>query len=131
MLCTKESSQTMATADRALRILIVDDEPLVSMSIKLLLRADGHEVTITDSPAAALDIVGASPFDLLITDFTMADMNGDDLAAAIKERFPALPVIMVTAFAESLTYPLLGVDVLIGKPFSREDLRQAVQKAIR
>ena len=72
-------------------------------------------------------------FDLVITDFTMPGMKGDALAVQIKARRPGLPVIMLTAYAESIRAsknPLPGVDALINKPFDLADFRGAVAQAL-
>ena len=71
-------------------------------------------------------------FDLVITDFEMPVMKGDELAAAIKARAPNQPVVMITAYAEMLQAsgnPLTGVDCIISKPFLLENLREAIAKA--
>ena len=72
-----------------------------------------------------------SKFDLVITDFEMPVMKGDELAAAIKARDPKQPVVMITAYAEMLQAsgnPLTGVDFVISKPFLLENLREAIAK---
>jgi CheY-like chemotaxis protein len=124
----------MATSgNHVWNILVVDDEPLVSKSIQLLLQSDGHRVTPVSCGDEALALLNDFHFDLVIMDFTMPGMNGDELAVAIKERLPALPVVMTTAYAEAITYsgkPLNGVDSLMGKPFSRQELRDAIARAM-
>jgi CheY-like chemotaxis protein len=68
---------------------------------------------------------------LVITDFEMPMMKGDELAAAIKARAPKQPVVMITAYAEMLQAsgnPLTGVDLIISKPFLLENLREAIAK---
>jgi CheY-like chemotaxis protein len=125
---------TMATSgNHVWNILVVDDEPLVSKSIQMLLQSDGHKVTTVGSGNEGLALLEDFHFDLVIMDFTMPGMNGDELAIAIKERYPSLPVVMTTAYAESITYSgkrMSGVDFLMGKPFSRQELRDAITKAL-
>jgi two-component system chemotaxis response regulator CheY len=73
-----------------------------------------------------------SKFDLVITDYQMPVMKGDELAAAIKARDPKYPVVMITAYAEMLQAsgnPLTGVDFIISKPFLLENLREAIAKS--
>ena len=114
-------------------ILVVDDEPLVSRSIQMLLQSDGHKVTTVSGGDEALTLLTGYQFDLVIMDFTMPGMNGDELATAIKERLPELPVVMTTAYAENIQYSgkqINGVDFLMGKPFSRQELRDAIAKAL-
>src|SRR5579859_248180 len=113
------------------RILVVDDEPFVCDAVKLMLAFDGHQVETVNSAQEALAIFGQRPFDIVITDFAMPVMKGDELAAAIKARNPNQPVIMITAYAEMLQSsgnPLKGVDCVISKPFLLENLREAITK---
>ncbi len=113
------------------RILVVDDEPFVCEAVELMLRFDGHEVATAGSGKAALEMLGAGKFDLVITDYEMPGMKGDELATAIKGRFPKLPVVMITAYAELLQSsgkPATGVDAVISKPFLLENLREAIAK---
>ncbi|HOB33055.1 MAG TPA: response regulator [Verrucomicrobiota bacterium] len=113
----------------AKRILVVDDEPFVCDAVKMMLTLDGHEVYTANSAREALDVFEKDKFDLVITDFAMPVMKGDELAVAIKERAPGQPVIMITAYAEMLETsgnPLSGVDRMISKPFLLDDLREAI-----
>jgi two-component system response regulator AtoC len=115
------------------RILVVDDEPFVGEAIKMMLAFDGHEVRIATSGKEALAVLETDTFDLVITDFAMPAMKGDALAAAIKVLLPKQPIVMITAYAEMLQssgHPLPGVDVLIGKPFLLENLREAITKVL-
>ena len=113
------------------RILVVDDEPLVCDAVKMMLDFDGHVVKTAGSGKAALRMLEEEEFDVVITDFEMPGMKGDELAAAIKARAPQQAVVMITAYAEMLRAsgnPLTGADLLISKPFLLEDLRAAVAK---
>lgn len=95
----------------------------------MMLTFDGHEVYTANSAREALDVFEKDKFDLVITDFAMPVMKGDELAVAIKERAPGQPVIMITAYAEMLETsgnPLSGVDRMISKPFLLDDLREAI-----
>jgi CheY-like chemotaxis protein len=111
------------------RILVIDDEPFVCDAVKMMLNFDGHFVETASSGKAALELFEPGKYDLVITDYAMPNMKGDELAAAIKERSPSLPVVMITAYAEMLqAKPMKGVDVLISKPFLLENLREAIGK---
>ena len=113
------------------RILVVDDEPLVCDAVKMMLTFDGHDVETASSAKEALAKFGVGRYDLVITDYAMPSMKGDELAAAIKKIIPNQPVVMVTAYAEMLRasgQPLTGVDFVISKPFLLEHLREAIQK---
>lgn len=117
----------------AQRILVVDDEPIICDSIRRLLAADGHAVEMAVSGRAALDLFQKGRFDLIIVDYEMPGMNGDELAAAIKARNPHQRVVLITGHAESLASsgnPLTGVDLVIAKPFDLQELRNAVAKVL-
>jgi CheY-like chemotaxis protein len=115
------------------QILVVEDDSSVSKFIKFLLEHDGHTVQTANNGKDALLILEQNKFDLVTTDFSMAGMKGDTLAAAIKERLPNQRVLMISsngALAEACGNPLPGVDLVIGKPFTQEDLREAVAKVL-
>ena len=112
-----------------LRILVVDDEPSVGNTIKMLLQFDGHDVEATHNSMDALAMFEPDRFDLIITDYAMPGMNGNQLATAIKADAPDQPVIMITGHAGTL--PLSpSVDFIIGKPFRLEHLREAIAKVM-
>jgi len=113
------------------QILVVDDEPAVCEAIKMLLECDGHKVQTANGGREALAILEQDKFDLVTTDFSMSGMKGDTLAAAIKQRLPNQPVLMISAnaaIAQAAGNPLPGVDMVIGKPFLLEDLRKAIDR---
>jgi CheY-like chemotaxis protein len=111
------------------QILVVDDEPAVGDAIKMMLQFDGHAVQIASGSIEARSLLEQGKFDLIITDYSMPGMKGDELAAVIKQRLPHQPIIMISAYAEMLKSsgdPLPGVDFIISKPFSLADLREAM-----
>jgi CheY-like chemotaxis protein len=112
------------------RILVVDDEKFVCDAVKMMLNFDGHTVQTASSAAEALSILEKDKFDLVITDYDMPVMRGDELAKQIRGRNPRQPIVMITAYAEMLPDPLPGVDCIISKPFLLENLRQAIAKAV-
>lgn len=97
----------------------------------MMLEFDGHQIATAANAKQALAALDHEKFDLIITDFEMPGMKGDELSAAIKSRDPQLPVVMITAYAEMLQAsgnPLTGVDFCISKPFLLENLREAISK---
>src|SRR5206468_5641762 len=113
------------------KILVVDDEPFVCDAVKMMLNFDGHTVDVAASGKEALALFDPGKYDLVITDFAMPAMKGDELAAAIKARAPQQPVVLITAYAEMLQssgHPLPGVDLVLSKPFLLENLREAIAK---
>ena len=115
------------------RILVVDDEPFVCDAVKMMLTFDGHEVSTANDAKEALKVFETGKFDLVVTDFAMPGMKGDELAAAIKARSPRQPVMMITAYTEMLQSSgkqLPGVDFLVSKPFLLEHLRAAISTVL-
>ena len=113
------------------RILLVDDEPFVCDAVKMMLTFDGHQVDTANGGKEALAMFEKVKYDVVITDYAMPSMKGDELATAIKQVAPGQPIVMVTAYAEMLrasTQPLTGVDFVISKPFLLENLREAIRK---
>ena len=122
-----------ATTSKAWRVLLVDDDPLVSDSIRRMLEFDQRYVHSVGGGAEALAICEKEQFDVVILDYLMPVMKGDALAIALKERYPELPIIMITADADKLNPAaprLPGVDLLMGKPFRFDELRAAVAKLV-
>lgn len=81
------------------RILVADDQPGVRDALKLLLAIDHHQVTEARDGVEALDLVSSREFDLLITDYEMPRMKGNELAVKVKKLSPALPILMMTAYS--------------------------------
>lgn len=79
------------------RVLVVDDHEAVRTGVVLLVERLGHEVEAAAGGAEALELFGSSQFDLMITDYRMEGLDGLQLLTAVKERWPATDVIMVTA----------------------------------
>jgi CheY-like chemotaxis protein len=115
------------------RILVVDDEPAVGDAIKMMLKFDGHAVQTASGSKEALSLLEPGKFDLIITDYSMPGMKGDELAAVIKQRLPHQPIIMISAYAEMLKSsgnPLPGVDFILSKPFFMAELREAMARVL-
>ena len=122
-----------ASGNQVRHILVVDDEPAVCDAIKMMLKFDGHEVQTANGGKEALSLLEQGKFDLVTVDYAMTGMKGDELAAAVKQRLPHLPILMITAYAEMLKSsgnPLAGVDCIISKPFLLEDLRGAMARVL-
>lgn len=114
--------------------MLVDDDPLVCDSIRRMLEFDNCTVKAAINAADALAFCDQEKFDIVILDYLMPGMRGDKLAQAIKSRFPALPILMITAAperVESLEQKPPGVDLLLGKPFQLLELREAVARMLQ
>jgi CheY-like chemotaxis protein len=121
-------------SDQKKYILVVDDEPLISESIGLLLENDNYVIVQAYDARQALNMFEEGRFDMIFTDYSMPEMRGDKFAAAIKRLCPTQPVVMITAFPEKLqssANALGGVDSLICKPFDAQMLRTALARYAR
>ncbi|HZR16916.1 MAG TPA: response regulator [Verrucomicrobiae bacterium] len=113
------------------RVLVVDDDPLVADSIRRMLQFDGHQVEVVFSAEDALGRFSTKTFDLTMVDYEMPKMKGDELARAIKAADPSQPIVMFTGYAEALSAEPTeagGVDLILGKPFNLEQLRQTLAR---
>jgi CheY-like chemotaxis protein len=119
------------TCTPAKSILLVDDDQEVREAIRLLLTIDQHTVTEAGSGPEALQLLAGSSYDLVITDYLMPEMRGDELAYRIKSRAPAQPVLMITAYLERLAQIRQPVDAVLGKPISLDSLRRAMTLPIQ
>ncbi|HEY5914087.1 MAG TPA: response regulator [Verrucomicrobiae bacterium] len=122
-----------APASPRWRILVVDDDPLVCESIRWILNLDGHQVTTALTGQSAINQFQTASFDAVILDYKLPDMDGDQVAAAIRSVGPHQPILIITAYPEtvaSLGKLLTSEYTLIAKPFSMDELRQAVSNII-
>jgi DNA-binding response OmpR family regulator len=117
----------------ALRVLVVDDELCIRHVLSSFLRLEGHEVETAADGLAALERFDTGKWDVVLTDRAMPRMNGEELAAEIRERAPAVPIILVTGLGSTVQSPLgsdCSIDAIVRKPFSTAALREAISYAI-
>jgi two-component system cell cycle sensor histidine kinase/response regulator CckA len=112
------------------RILLADDQLEVREMTKMVLGMDGYIVTEAGSGREALDLFTTDRFDLVITDYMMPLMKGDELARNIKRLAPSEPILMITGSTGELDDMRAFVDVILSKPFALEDLRQTVAQLL-
>lgn len=113
------------------KILIVDDEALISMSTMDMLEDLGHTVLEANSGKQALELLAMSgPVDLVMTDYSMPGMSGVDLANAVRQAYPGLPVLLATGYAD---LPPGGGDDLprISKPYLQDQLRVQIDRLLK
>ena len=115
---------------RGERILIVEDEAPLRACLRMMLELEGHQVTEASNGAEALNLFYIGEFHLVITDFEMPVMQGNELAVAIKLLAPSLPILMVTGSGRARRDASNPVDALLTKPFTTTDLRCALGKLL-
>jgi signal transduction histidine kinase len=114
---------------RPLNVLVVDDQPEIRRVLSICLECDAHRVVTAENGCDAIEKFRAGKFDVVITDRAMPKMNGEKLAAAIKEMVPGEPVILLTAFAEN-GKRMPDVDYVLSKPASLRTIREAIGKVL-
>jgi two-component system, NtrC family, response regulator AtoC len=116
------------------RILIVDDEVSIRLSLEEALTKDGYNVVTAESGAEALSLIKADNFDLVITDLKMPGVTGLELLEALRNQNNDTPVIMMTAYGDVSTAVesmRLGAYNFIQKPFKLSEMRTQVLAALR
>jgi PAS domain S-box-containing protein len=112
-------------------VLVVDDDSLVLTSTGLLLEDLGHRVISATSGAQALELFASTPgIDLVITDMAMPQMNGAQLAHAIRVMQPELPIVLATGYAERLEGFAVELPRL-SKPFTQLNLIEIIAQAMK
>ena len=114
-------------------ILITDDDRACRDTIQKTLERAGYCVEGAETVDEALNVIYERPVDLIVCDYRMPGKTGLDLLAALNEQGSRIPVLMVSAHADSGTEAeahRLGVAGLLRKPFRRRDLIESVARAI-
>ena len=113
------------------RVLIVDDVPIVLTSLRRLLERAGFHVASADSGAAALAHLAKEEADLVVADFMMPGMNGIELLRAVKERWPRARRAMLTAQADEELLEQSLADGLLHAAFQKPWKNQELVDALR
>lgn len=125
-----ESATAHPKLSKSLRVLLVDDDILVSMGAADMLLDLGHSVTEARSGTLALKLMETDPgFDVVVTDYAMPGMNGFELAQRIKEKHPKMPIILATGYAELPSDRSIEFGHL-SKPYTSSHLMAALEKAL-
>ena len=122
-----------STASAKLRVLAIDDEVLSRALVSKYLTAKGHLVDTAASGVEGVAKLHTGSYDVVVTDRAMAGIGGDEVAVMIKKIAPGMPVLMLTGFGDLMKFKSehpAGVDVVIGKPVTPDELVQAVEQLV-
>ena len=120
-------------AQRAKRVLVVDDEENVRITTAAILEQEGYEVATAESGREALASAARTHFDLVLTDLRMDDMDGLTLLHELQERHPNVVTVVLTGYASiesSIDALRQGVYDYLVKPCMVEDLKRTVRRAL-
>ncbi len=117
------------------RILIVDDEPSIVISLQFLMAREGYQVAVAGDGEAALQAMAASPPDLVILDVMMPKLNGFDVCQRIRAEpaWKAVRVLMLTAKGREVEMARglkAGADAYLTKPFSTKELVAEIRRLL-
>jgi phosphoserine phosphatase RsbU/P len=121
------------------RTLIADDEPDILTALRLLLKSDGYEPETVSSPAAVLEAIERSQFDVVLIDLnyardTTSGREGIDLISRIQALDPSLPIVVMTAWATvdlAVEAMRRGVRDFVQKPWENPRLLQTLRKQVK
>jgi phosphoserine phosphatase RsbU/P len=121
------------------RTLIADDEPDILMALRLLLKSEGYQAEMVSSPAAVLEAISRSQFDVVLMDLnyardTTSGREGLDLISRIQALDPLLPIIVMTAWANvdlAVEAMRRGVRDFVQKPWENPRLLQTLRKQVK
>ncbi len=116
------------------RILVVEDERTLAESLKRVLAREGYETDLSLSAEEALEKIGSTVYDIIITDILLPGIDGIQILKAVKSRHPDQIVIIMTAYASletSVEALRAGAYDYITKPIIHEELKQVVKNALR
>src|SRR6202163_363210 len=121
------------TKTRDIRVLVVDDEPMMSDSLRQHLVDEGYAVDTAASGAEAIDLFDTGGHHLVICDLQLPDMDGLTLLRHMKDARPTTEVIVVTGYGSverAVEATKAGAFYFVEKPFDFEELEPLVQKAL-
>ena len=115
-------------------VLVVDDDPIVGDVVRRYLEQDGCRVRLANTGEKAVAAAVAEPPDLVVLDLMMPGIDGLEVCRRLRQRLPALPVVMLTALGEEADRVLgleVGADDYVTKPFSPRELVLRIRSVLR
>ncbi len=129
-----DSPKSNSDAERDWRILCVDDEPNILSALRRLLRAHGYRITVAGSGAEGLQLMATEPFDLVISDMRMPEMDGARFLEQVKQRWPETVRILLTGYADiASTVEAINKGEIyryVAKPWDDNDMALIVRRAL-
>lgn len=116
-------------AKAPVKVLIVDDEEAILFTLKRILQAAGYEVQTAHSGSEGLQLFQQSRWDLVTLDRSMPEMNGEEVATAMRHIAPHVPLVLITGFPGAVQHPKL-FDAVVPKPFRSTELIQCFTKVL-
>ena len=123
--------QLLMPTDRA-RVIVVEDEAAILHMMKQVLLREGYSVQIATCLADAATLFELEPADVLVVDKNLGGSTGFDVILKLRERYPDLPAIMITAYPEPLLPRAVRIQGYLAKPFARlAELTDSVRRVLQ
>ncbi|GIV04961.1 MAG: hypothetical protein KatS3mg016_0536 [Fimbriimonadales bacterium] len=123
-------SPTPAENLYGMRILVVDDEPMVQIFLSQALEEAGHTVDCAANGVDALQRLHAHAYDLIFTDVHMPRMSGIDFVRAVRRRQPRIPIVVMDSYPDAFRESDVGAEAfaLLAKPFDLDEVRRVLHE---
>ncbi len=118
--------------EKALRVLVVDDEAILRTLLEGILKKEGYEVSSVESVQAALDKLENTQIEIVVSDINMPGTDGFELLRRVKKDYPDICVIMMTGYSDAFSVKdvlMLGADDYITKPFKSLEISMIIERA--
>lgn len=119
--------------NHAAHILVVDDDPDISMMLKLMLEFKGHSVKTAERTEETRQVLSGNKIDLIIMDMLLSGVNGTDICTELKanQATNSIPIIMISAHPNAKELCMqAGADDFIAKPFDMDEMLDAIKKLV-
>ena len=114
------------------RVLVIDDEPAVRATTRMLLEAIGHEVTVAEDGKSGLEhflaTLDSQPTELILLDLVLPDMHGNEVLAQLREQGHTVPVLVISGYSPTDCGP--GADGFLRKPFTRQQMARSITEVL-
>jgi two-component system response regulator PilR (NtrC family) len=116
---------------QSITIMVVDDELMMRKLVEKVLTRDGFQVVLAEDGEEALHILAQRRVEIIISDIKMPRLNGFELLRSVKQQYPNIAVIMMTAYGDTYSVKdalLLGADEYVTKPFQSHEIALIVER---
>ena len=134
-LRTKQAQQvepSLPIPSRSKRVLVIDDEPAVRATTRMLLEALGHEVLVAEDGKRGLQLFYSSlethPAELILLDLVLPDMHGNEALAQLRNQGHDVPILVISGYSPTDCGP--GADGFLRKPFTRHQVAHSISEVL-
>lgn len=115
-------------------ILIMEDEEVIAKGLQMVLTEEGYDVDLAFTGSQALETFASDSYDLLVADLKLPDVDGMDVVRTVKDKKPGTEVVIITGYSSvnsAVDAMKIGVFDYLTKPFAEEEIKEAVEGALK